>query len=137
MTGCANIQDGVTLDLRQLDTVEVKDGVARIGAGARWGAVYDQVQAQGLGITGSRSALGGIGGLALAGGLSFFSSREGFICDNVVDFEVVLASGQVVNANAKENKDLWRALRGGKLIPYPVFPTGIPRVCEYLIDDSL
>jgi hypothetical protein len=47
------------------------------------------------------------------GGLSFFSSREGFICDNVVNYEVVLASGEVVNANAQENTDLWKALRGG------------------------
>lgn len=110
----------MTLDLRQLETVEIKDGIARIGAGARWGAVYEQVQAQGLGITGSRSALGGVGGLALTGGLSFFSSREGFICDNVVNFEVVLASGKVVNANAKENTDLWRALRGGRSVLRPV-----------------
>ena len=29
------------------------------------------------------------------------------------NFEVVLASGQIVNANADENNDLWRALRGG------------------------
>jgi hypothetical protein len=48
-----------------------------------------------------------------AGRLSFFSSREGFICDNVVNYEVVLATGTVVNANATENSDLWRALRGG------------------------
>ena len=31
----------------------------------------------------------------------------------VVNFEVVLASGEIVNANAKENSDLWVALRGG------------------------
>jgi hypothetical protein len=47
------------------------------------------------------------------GGLSFFSSREGFICDNVVNYEVVLANGSIVNANAQENPDLWKALRGG------------------------
>lgn len=47
------------------------------------------------------------------GGLSFFSSREGFICDNVVNYEVVLASGEIVNANAHKNTDLWGALRGG------------------------
>lgn len=64
-------------------------------------------------MTGSRSALGGVGGLALAGGLSIFSSREGFICDNVTSFEVVLASGETVSASAVENADLWRALRGG------------------------
>ena len=51
--------------------------------------------------------------LTLSGGLSFFSSREGFICDNVLNYEVVLASGEIVNANAKENADLWTALRGG------------------------
>jgi hypothetical protein len=31
----------------------------------------------------------------------------------VVNFQVVLSSGQVVNANADENTDLWVALRGG------------------------
>jgi len=51
--------------------------------------------------------------LTLSGGLSFFSSREGFICDNVLNYEVVLGSGEIVNANAKENADLWTALRGG------------------------
>jgi hypothetical protein len=49
----------------------------------------------------------------LLGGLSFFSSREGFICDNVVNYEVVLSTGKIVNANANDNPDLWRALRGG------------------------
>jgi FAD/FMN-containing dehydrogenase len=49
----------------------------------------------------------------IVGGLSFFSSREGFICDNVVNFEVVLASGAIVNANEKENSDLFKVLKGG------------------------
>lgn len=45
--------------------------------------------------------------------MGFYSTREGFICDNVLNYEVVLASGAVVNANARENADLWVALRGG------------------------
>lgn len=114
LEGCANIQDGITLDLSCLTGVELEDGfVVSVGAGERWGPVYEKVQAAGLGVGGSRSAKGGIGGLSLAGGLSFFSSREGFICDNVVNFELVLASGTVVQANARENPDLWRALKGG------------------------
>lgn len=32
--------------------------------------------------------------------------------DNVVNFEVVLADGRIVNANKNQNKDLWVALRG-------------------------
>jgi len=44
--------------------------------------------------------------------LSFFSSGQGFICDNVVNYEVVLASGDIVNANANDNADLWTGLKG-------------------------
>lgn len=113
LDACANIQDGITLDLSLLTGVELKEGVVSVGAGERWGAVYEKVQAAGLGVGGSRSAKGGVGGLCLAGGLSFFSTREGFICDNVVNFEVVLASGTIVQANARENSDLWKALKGG------------------------
>lgn len=37
----------------------------------------------------------------------------GFVCDNVLNYEVVLASGEIVQANAATNRDLWIALRGG------------------------
>jgi FAD/FMN-containing dehydrogenase len=42
-----------------------------------------------------------------------FSTRTGFACDSVVEFEVVLSSGDLVRANAKERPDLWVALKGG------------------------
>ena len=48
-----------------------------------------------------------------SGGRSFFASRYGLVCDNVENFEVVLASGEIVNANARERPDLWFALKGG------------------------
>jgi FAD/FMN-containing dehydrogenase len=35
--------------------------------------------------------------------LSFLSSQYGWAANNVVNFEVVLANGTVVNANAKEH----------------------------------
>ncbi|KAI1352836.1 FAD-binding domain-containing protein [Xylaria sp. FL0043] len=115
LPGCANIQDGITLDLALLTGVELDldTGIVSIGAGERWGVVYEKLSNHGLGVTGSRSAKGGIGGLALAGGLSFFSTREGFICDNVVAYEVVLASGEVVKCSADANPDLYKSLRGG------------------------
>ncbi|KAK8085909.1 oxidoreductase [Apiospora phragmitis] len=47
------------------------------------------------------------------GGISFFGPREGWTCDQVTQFEVVLANGSVVGANEKENADLWWGLRGG------------------------
>jgi FAD/FMN-containing dehydrogenase len=46
-------------------------------------------------------------------GLSYFSYAHGFVSDNVTNYEVALASGEIVNANASTNKDLWSALKGG------------------------
>jgi FAD/FMN-containing dehydrogenase len=67
LPGSANIENGITLDLRNLTGVEFKDGVVSIAAGERWGSVYQKLAAEGLGVTGSRSGNGGIGGLALEG----------------------------------------------------------------------
>ncbi|KAK6203910.1 hypothetical protein LQW54_008603 [Pestalotiopsis sp. IQ-011] len=113
LEACSNIDSGVTLDLSLIKGVELKDGSVSVGAGEHWLAVYEKVQAAVLAVGGSRSGKGGIGGLSLSGGLSFFSTREGFICDNVINFEVVTASGEIVQANAHENADLWKALKGG------------------------
>lgn len=67
--GCNNAHDGITLDLRNLTGIDLKDDDATvsIGAGERWGEVYSKLQAKGLAVTGSRSSLGGIGGLSLSG----------------------------------------------------------------------
>jgi FAD/FMN-containing dehydrogenase len=65
---CSNIGSlGITIDLRNLNNIEIKEGVVSLGAGARWGTIYEKLGEQGLGVTGSRSGLGGIGGLALSG----------------------------------------------------------------------
>ncbi|KAI3319101.1 FAD-binding domain-containing protein [Xylariaceae sp. AK1471] len=111
--GCNNIQGGITLNLSLLTGIDIKDDTVSIAAGERWGAVYEKLDPLGLSVAGGRSARNGIGGLALQGGLSFFSSREGFIADNVVNYQIVLASGEIVNANANDHPDLWKALRGG------------------------
>ena len=84
-----------------------------IGPGNRWAGVYSQLDAKNLATSGGRVASVGVGGLTTGGGISFFSARYGFVCDNVLNFEVVLASGQIVNANSASNPDLWRSLKGG------------------------
>lgn len=45
--------------------------------------------------------------------MSFYSTKHGFVCDSVFDFEVVLASGTIIHANAEENTDLFISLKGG------------------------
>lgn len=113
--GSANIEDGVTLDLKALDgvAVDASKTVASVGGGAVWGDVYMKLDAMNLSVTGGRVSGVGVGGLTTGGGISYFSPRFGFACDNVVNFEVVLSSGDIVNANINEHRDLWLALKGG------------------------
>ncbi|KAL8786217.1 MAG: hypothetical protein Q9213_002906 [Squamulea squamosa] len=113
--GSANIEDGITIDMRAINEVEVSDDktVTAVGAGALWRDVYTILDAQGLATSGGRAAQVGVGGLTTGGGLSFFSARFGFVCDNVVSFDIILASGDLVSANESSNPDLWVALRGG------------------------
>ncbi|XXH00075.1 hypothetical protein Hte_006417 [Hypoxylon texense] len=112
---CNNINNGITIRLNRLRGIEIDEGTktVRIAAGEWWGRVYDKLEEKNLEVAGGTSHKLGVAGQALQGAAPFFYSRNGFICDNVINYEVVLASGQIVNANAEENADLWRALRGG------------------------
>lgn len=104
----------VILDLSQINSVVMKsDEIAAIGAGARWDNVLADLGSANLSVASARNGGRGIGKLALEAGLSFFSSSRGFVGDNVVNYEIVLASGDIVDANAAENADLWASLKGG------------------------
>lgn len=54
----------------------------------------------------------GVGGHATMGGLGPASRQFGSTLDHVVDMEVVLANGTITRANAKQNQDLFWAMRG-------------------------
>ncbi|KAI4173898.1 MAG: hypothetical protein LQ343_002666 [Gyalolechia ehrenbergii] len=114
-TGSANIADGVTIDMGSIKSVNVDPSstFVSIAAGARWSDVYGQLDLNGLGVAGGRISEVGVGGLITGGGMSYFAPRYGFVCDQVLNFEVALANGQIVNANATSNPDLWFALKGG------------------------
>lgn len=111
--GAANIEDGVTIDLTAMNQANTTGSVVSVGGGARWRDVYPKVVPFGSAVVGGRHGEVGVAGLLTGGGNSFFGPLQGFACDNVLNFEVVLASGKTVNANADENPDLYRALKGG------------------------
>jgi hypothetical protein len=90
--GAANIDHGITIDLSQLNQVTPSRDLSTVtvGPGNRWADVYFKLDALGIAIGGGRSAAVGVGGLTLGGGMSFFSPRYGFVCDNIVRYEVSL-----------------------------------------------
>lgn len=64
-------------------------------------------------LTTEKMAPVGVPGLILGGGISHFSNKRGWACDNVASFELVTASGLVINVSPMSYADLYWALRGG------------------------
>lgn len=93
-----------------------EDGLSvTIAAGVHWEDVYNQAQARGrLVIGGGCPTVGASGGFTLGAGFNEFLSRQhGTAAHNLLSATVVLANGTVVLADAKQNSDLFWALRGG------------------------
>lgn len=55
----------------------------------------------------------GIAGFTLGGGQSAFCRQLGLAIDQLLEVEMVDAHGRILHANARENSDLFWALRGG------------------------
>ncbi|KAK8209488.1 FAD binding domain-containing protein [Phyllosticta capitalensis] len=113
--GAANIDGGVTIDLGFMNstTYFAENKTAAVQPGARWGSVFRALDKADVASAGGRAASVGVGGLVLGGGNSFYSARKGLVCDNVQNFEVVLANGDIVHANSESNSDLFQVLKGG------------------------
>ncbi|KAF3766669.1 FAD-binding domain-containing protein [Cryphonectria parasitica EP155] len=111
--GAANIASGVTVDLSQLGGTIISDdrSTVSINPGSTWAAVYETLDLVNLTVAGGRSGGVGVGGLTTGGGISFLSPRVGFSCDNVLNYEVVLANGSIVDS--QDDADLHISLSGG------------------------
>jgi len=115
VAGNNNVANGVTIDLSMMNssTYIPQTSIAQIQPGARWKNVYASLQKQGVVVTGGRDGSVGVGGFLLGGGITYFQGTKGFACDSIVNYEVVLSNGTVIEANAEKNRDLFVALKGG------------------------
>jgi FAD/FMN-containing dehydrogenase len=113
--GLGTCDDGVVLDLSPLHSVDVdpSERVVRVGGGCTWGEVDGATGEHGLATPSGIISTTGVGGLTLGGGLGHLTRRCGLSIDNLLEAELVLASGEQVRANAEENPDLFWAIRGG------------------------
>ncbi|CAI9628457.1 unnamed protein product [Alternaria burnsii] len=113
--GTSSIEGGIAVSMKRFNTVAASNDkkYANVGPGNLWIDVYNKLEKSGLGVVGGRMAPVGVPGLVLGGGISFFSNKVGWACDNVAAYEVVTASGLVVTATPAAFPDLYWALRGG------------------------
>ena len=115
IVGHAVPHDGLMIDLRLLGDVEidVQRRRARVEGGALLGALDRASQPHGLATTAGNVSHTGVGGLTLGGGMGWLARQHGLSCDNVVAFEVVTATGELLRATADSHPELYWALRGG------------------------
>ncbi|PWW76988.1 FAD-binding domain-containing protein [Tuber magnatum] len=113
--GWSNIDKGAPVELSRIN--EITYGPAStnvvIGTGNRLGAVYATLEVFGRTAVGARVSPVGVGGFLLGGGLSHISNEYRFGCDNVVQYEAVLANSTrtIVNANTNSRSELFWALK--------------------------
>ena len=84
----------------------------RVASGVRLGVLYTELANAGFAFAGGQCAPVCVGGLVGTGGVGFSTRRYGWACDQLISVECVLADGSVVNANANENADLYKACKG-------------------------
>ena len=106
---------GLLIDLSHIAGVSILDGgaLARVGAGARLGAVYDTLSSAGRTIPAGCGADVGVAGLTLGGGLGILGRAYGLSCDALRAARVVLADGRIVDCDDDLEPELFWALRGG------------------------
>ncbi len=115
VSGKALSEGGLTIDLGGLRevTVDPEAMLVHAGGGCRLGDVDAATAPHGLIVPAGIMSETGVGGLALGGGIGWFSRKHGLTCDNFCSLEVVLASGEVIEASEESHPELFWALKGG------------------------
>lgn len=113
--GLGVCDDGLVIDLSALRGIRVnpKAHTARVEGGCTWADVDHATHAFGLAVPAGIISTTGVGGLTLGGGIGHLTRRFGLTIDSLLSVDVVLANGHLVTASAKENEDLFWAIRGG------------------------
>ncbi|KAK6359716.1 hypothetical protein TWF696_000858 [Orbilia brochopaga] len=113
--GWAGIANGILISLSNLNevTYNPQTGLAIAGTGNRWGDVYAALAPYNITAIGGRNSDIGLGGYLTGGGISYYANKVGWAADNIKSVEIVLANGQIINADRYHHSELFRSIKGG------------------------
>jgi FAD/FMN-containing dehydrogenase len=113
--GLAVCDHGLVIDLSQMKGVRVDPttNTVRAEAGCTQADLNHAAHSFGLAVPAGVVSTTGIAGLTLGGGTGYLTRKYGLTLDNLLEADLVLADGRFVTVSAKENSDLFWAIRGG------------------------
>jgi FAD/FMN-containing dehydrogenase len=141
IAGNAVCDEGLMIDLSGMRSVHVNPETRRayVEPGATLADFDHEAQAFGLATPLGINSTTGVAGLTLGGGFGWLTRKYGMSVDNLVSADVITADGKRLRASAKENSDLFWAVRGGggnfgvvTLFEFQLHPVG-PEVFSGLV----
>jgi FAD/FMN-containing dehydrogenase len=112
-TWATRSEELILLRTGALDSIDLAEGVARVGAGVRWRDLNKALTGSGLTSLPGSSGDPTVVGYTLNGGVSWFGRKHGFAANHVRAFELVDAEGHHLRVTKDAFPDLFWALRGG------------------------
>jgi FAD/FMN-containing dehydrogenase len=115
VAGTALTSGGLVIDLQLMKqiTVDPSRRRLRLQAGVRLGEVDRATEQHGLALVSGINSETGLAGLTLGGGIGWLMRKYGLTIDHLISAEVVTVEGVVLPVSARENTDLFWAIRGG------------------------
>jgi hypothetical protein len=115
LAGFSSCDGGLVIDLSRMRdaSVDREPLKGRFAGGCLLGSIDVATQREGLIFPSGVVSHTGAAGLVLGGGFGWLTRLHGLSADNVEGFTLVTADGSIVRAHAKENAELFWALRGG------------------------
>lgn len=106
---------GLVISLAPMRSIRVdrRALTVTLGAGTRNRDLYAGLAGAGVAVPSGRCPTVGVSGLLLGGGFGFSSRHLGLTCDQLLETEVVTASGRALRVSPVEQPDLFWACQGG------------------------